>query len=75
MQSKLAAIRRYHNKSQKEIADLIGVDVRTYINKEQGKTQFKANEMFIIAKYFGKTIEEIFLPENFENLEVRKGVG
>ena len=70
MQHKLAALRRYHNYSQKEIADLIGVDVRTYINKENGQSQFKANEMFAIAKLFSKQIDEIFLPTNFENQEV-----
>lgn len=70
MQEKLAALRRYHNLTQKDMADLIGVDVRTYINKEKGVTQFKANEMFIIAKKFQKPIDEIFLPTNFIKHEV-----
>lgn len=70
MQEKLAALRRYHNLTQKDMADLIGVDVRTYINKETGVTQFKANEMFIIAKKFQKPIDEIFLPTNFIKHEV-----
>jgi len=70
VQEKLAALRRYHNLTQKDMADLIGVDVRTYINKEKGVTQFKANEMFIIAKKFQKPIDEIFLPTNFIKHEV-----
>lgn len=70
MQEKLAALRRYHNLTQKDMADLIGVDVRTYINKETGVTQFKANEMFIIAKKFQKPIDDIFLPTNFIKHEV-----
>jgi DNA-binding XRE family transcriptional regulator len=70
MQEKLAALRRYHNISQKEMADLIGVDLRTYVNKENGQSQFKANEMFAIARKFQMPIDEIFLPTNFEKHEV-----
>lgn len=61
-QTELAAIRRYKNISQKDMALLLDVDLRTYINKEKGITQFKLNEMFIISKEFGRKIEEIFLP-------------
>lgn len=70
MQEKLAALRRYRNLSQKEMADLIGVDLRTYINKECGHSQFKANEMFAISKAFQLPIDQIFLPTNFEKHEV-----
>jgi len=70
MQEKLAALRRYHNISQKEMAGLIGVDTRTYVNKESGQSQFKANEMFAIAKKFQMPIDEIFLPTNFTKHEV-----
>lgn len=65
MQKKLIAWRKYHSITQKEMANKLGVDVRTYINKEQGVTQFKANEMFLIANILGKEISEIFLPTNF----------
>ena len=70
MQNKLAAHRRFLGKSQSEMAALIGVDVRTYKNKELGITQFKAREMFAIAREFGVSIEELFAPENFEKHEV-----
>lgn len=70
MQEKLAALRRYHDLTQKDMADLIGVDLRTYINKESGQSQFKANEMFIISQKFQKSIDQIFLPTNFEKHEV-----
>ncbi|WP_200411456.1 helix-turn-helix transcriptional regulator [Virgibacillus salexigens] len=65
MQCKLAGIRKYNNLTQKDMADLIGVELRTYVNKEKGVSQFKLNEMFIISRKFGKSIEEIFLFENF----------
>jgi len=54
------------------MADKLGVDVRTYINKEQGVTQFKANEMFLIADILGKEISEIFLPTNSMKHEEEK---
>lgn len=75
MQEKLMAIRRMYNVSQKEMAELIGVDWRTYVNKEKGVSQFKSNEMFIIAHRFNKGIGEIFLPTDFMNHEEKlKGV-
>lgn len=70
MELKLAAFRRFENITQKEMAELIGVDERTYINKEHGKTQFKSSEMFLIARRLNRTIEDIFLPPNFMNHEV-----
>lgn len=75
MQEKLAALRRLYNISQKEMADIIGVDLRTYQNKEAGLSQFKANEMFAIAQKFQLPIDQIFLPTNFEKREVSRGVG
>jgi len=71
-QEKLAAIRRSKNISQREVAEIIGVATETYNNKELGKTQFKASEMFIIADYFDAKIDEIFLPPNFMIREVEK---
>jgi transcriptional regulator with XRE-family HTH domain len=65
VQEKLIAWRRYHGFTQKQVAEKLGIDVRTYINKEQGVTQFKANEMFLIAEILQKNISEIFLPPNF----------
>ncbi|EJR68163.1 hypothetical protein IIO_00482 [Bacillus cereus VD115] len=75
MQNKLVSLRMYNRLTQQDMADLIGVDKRTYINKEYGVTQFKANEMFLIAQKFGKGIEEIFLPTNFMKREVLDGDG
>lgn len=76
VQKKLISWRRYHGITQKEMADKLGVDIRTYINKEQGVTQFKANEMFLIANILGKEISEIFLPTNFiKHEEEKKAIG
>lgn len=72
MQYLLDSIRRSKKITQEDMAKLLNIDVRTYQNKEKGVTQFKQNEMFIIAKFFNKKIDEIFLPTNFENHEVRR---
>lgn len=75
MQKKLIAWRRYHGITQKEMADKLGIDVRTYINKEHGITQFKANEMFLIASVLKKDISDIFLPPDFMEHEEKKAIG
>lgn len=72
LNTNLRRLRKYHELTYKDMADLINVTWRTYRNKEQGITQFKANEMFIIARKFNKTIEEIFLPNDFINSEVKE---
>lgn len=75
MKQPLESIRRAAGESQKSVAKLIGVDVRTYQNKEKGITQFKQGEMFIIARHYNKPIDEIFLPVNFEKCEVKERDG
>lgn len=71
-QKELAALRRYFNFSQMRMANLLNIDVRSYINKENGVTQFKMNEMFIISRLFKKPIEEIFLIDDFMLHEVNE---
>ena len=48
---------------QKHLAKLIGVSVMTINHKINGTIDFKLKEAQIIANYFGKPIEEIFLFE------------
>ena len=66
----LRRLRKFHDLTYEDMARLIDVDIRTYINKEQGVSQFKMNEMFIISKKFNKSMDEIFLPKDFMNHEV-----
>jgi len=66
-QKKLKAWRKFHGYTCKDMANLIEVSPRTYYNKEQGITQFKANEMYKIADLFGMTLDEVFTrPEGEE---------
>lgn len=69
MQEKLIKIRRSNLETQSTLAKLIGVDLRTYQNKEAGVSQFKSNEMFTIASHYGMKIDDIFVPTNFMNHE------
>lgn len=71
--NELRKLRKYHELTCKDMAKLIGVDTRTYINKETGISQFKANEMYIIARRFNRSMDEIFLPNNFMIHEVKGG--
>lgn len=69
MQHLLVKERRMNGETQLDVANLIGVRLRTYQNKECGISQFKQNEMFLIAQHYNKKIDEIFLPTNFMNHE------
>lgn len=73
VQNRLISLRKYKGYTQTDMAKLIDVDLRTYQNKEHGVTQFKANEMFTIAREFQMGIGDIFLPTNFMNHEVKEG--
>lgn len=68
--SELKKLRMYNGLTIKDISELLGVDERTYFNKENGLSQFKLNEMFIISREFGMPMDEIFLPTDFMNQEV-----
>lgn len=68
----LRRLRKFHELTYQDMANLIDCDIRTYINKEKGVTQFKMEEMFIISKKFKKSMDEIFLPSDFMIHEVDK---
>lgn len=50
--------------TQKEISDAIDMKFSTYGRKERGDSQFDLSEAISIARYLGKTLEELF-PEFF----------
>lgn len=68
----LIILRKQHGYTQPQLAELVGINPRTYFTKETGKSQFTADEMFKIADIFQKPMEEIFLPSYYENLVVMK---
>ena len=73
MQTKLMAIRKESGVRQHELAKLLGITEKSYSFKELGKVEFKASEMFTLAKYFNKTIEDIFIPYIVQNGLKQKG--
>lgn len=67
MQEKLILLRKTSGVTQDTLAKLLDINPKTYSAKELGKTEFSMNEMFKIAKYFDKQIEDIFLPRILQN--------
>ena len=67
MQEKLIGLRKTTNTKQETLAKLLGISIKTYGFKETGKSEFTINEMFKIAKYFNKKVDEIFLPYILQN--------
>ncbi|ASN72351.1 putative cro-like protein [uncultured Caudovirales phage] len=61
MQYKLYSLRK-GKFTQDEMAKILNISRNSYINKEKSKTPFNSDEMFIISKLFGKSMEQIFLP-------------
>lgn len=65
MQGKLYVLRKSEKHwTQEQMAEYLHLSVQSYRNKELGKTEFTANEMFSISQLFHKNIEDIFLPIN-----------
>lgn len=67
MQEKLMLIRKKNNIKQQELADLLGISLNQYSQKEKGKYNFTCDEMFLIADYFKMAIEDIFIPLKHQN--------
>lgn len=74
MQWNLIQLRKENNETQEEIAILLGISTTGYREKELGKSQFKSDEMFIIADHYSKRIEDIFLPSKFTNRKLISGL-
>lgn len=67
MQTNLMAIRKASGIRQHELAKLLGISEKSYSFKELGKVEFKASEMFKLAQFFNKKIEDIFIPVIVQN--------
>ena len=63
METKIQELRKAHKISQAELADEMGVTRQTIISLEKGRYNASLELAFKIARYFGKTIEEVFLFE------------
>lgn len=72
MQEKLILLKEQKSLTNKEMAEMLGITSIQYRKKEKGKVQFKLNEMVKLSEYFGKTMDEIFLPSKHQNGALNK---
>lgn len=63
METKIQELCKANKISQAELADEMGVTRQTIISLEKGRYNASLELAFKIARYFGKTIEEVFLFE------------
>ena len=61
--TKIQELRKANKISQAELADEMGVTRQTIILLEKGRYNASLELAFKIARYFGKTIEEVFIFE------------
>lgn len=65
MQWNLMKIRKEHSETQYDLATMLGLSVEGYRLKENGLSQFKSDEMFLIAEHYQLSIADIFLPTKY----------
>ena len=63
MPNRIAALRKERRLSQAELADALEVTRQTIISLESGRYNASLLLAYKIAKYFGMTIEDVFLFE------------
>ncbi|RGW05881.1 helix-turn-helix transcriptional regulator [Streptococcus salivarius] len=63
METKIQELRKANKISQAELADEMGVTRQTIISLEKGRYNASLELAFKIARYFGKTVEEVFIFE------------
>ncbi|MDE6589779.1 MAG: helix-turn-helix transcriptional regulator [Oscillospiraceae bacterium] len=66
MENRIAALRKERRLSQAELAEAVSVTRQTIISLENGRYNASLLLAHKIAKYFGTTIEDIFLFEEEE---------
>ena len=67
MENRIAALRKERRLSQAELAEAVSVTRQTIISLENGRYNASLLLAHKIAKYFGTTIEDIFLFEEDES--------
>ena len=63
METKIQELRKANKISEAELADEMGLTRQTIILLEKGRYNASLELAFKIARYFGKTIEEVFIFE------------
>ena len=63
-------LRVRNNLTQAQSAEKLGVSTQTYNAWEKDISKVAIGKVASIAKLYGVTIEEIFLPENVKNIHI-----
>ena len=63
MENRIRELRKEKKISQEELATMLNVTRQTIISLENGRYNASLTLAYDIAKYFGKSIEEIFIFE------------
>ncbi|MGT2742331.1 helix-turn-helix transcriptional regulator [Streptococcus plurextorum] len=63
METRIQELRKAQKLSQAELADQMEVTRQTIISLEKGRYNASLELAYKIAKFFGKTIEEVFIFE------------
>ena len=63
MNNRIKELRKEQKVTQEELAGAVGVTRQTIISLENGKYNASLQLAYKIAKYFGMTIEEVFIFE------------
>ena len=66
MKSRIQELRKHDKVTQEELALALGVTRQTIISLENGKYNASLQLAFKISRFFGKSIEDIFLFEEEE---------
>ena len=61
MNNKIKEFRKSKNVTQEDLANALGVTRQTIISLENGKYNASLQLAYKIAKYFGTTIENVFI--------------
>lgn len=66
MKNRIQELRKEKKIRQEDLAEAVGVTRQTIISLENGKYNASLQLAYRIARYFGRTIEDIFLFEEEE---------
>ena len=66
MKTRIQELRKQNKVTQEELALALGVTRQTIISLENGKSNASLQLAFKISRFFGKSIEDIFLFEEEE---------
>ncbi|WP_164682193.1 helix-turn-helix transcriptional regulator [Streptococcus hyointestinalis] len=66
METRIQELRKTQKLSQAELADALGVTRQTIISLEKGRYTASLELAFKIARFFGKSIEDIFIYEEVD---------